>query len=142
MSRQKYMLSTGDTERAERLKEVIGALYEINKSVPIIVEGAKDASALRNLGLVGEIITLHTGKNLYDFCTDILERFERVIILLDWDKNGERLTKTLFMYLRGYCEEFSSFREIIKLLCQKEINEIEEIPKLLMRIERYEGSWD
>lgn len=142
MFRQKDILSTSVIERAERLKEVIGALYEINKSVPIIVEGAKDASALRKLGLVGEIITLHRGKTLYDFCTDIAERFERVIILLDWDKNGERLTKTLSAHLRGYYEEFSSFREIIKFLCQKEINEIEEIPKLLMRIERHENSWD
>lgn len=142
MSRQKDILSPADIERAERLKEVIEVLYEINKSVPIIVEGNKDASALRKLGLVGDIITLHSGKSLYDFCTDVTERFERVIILLDWDKKGERLTKTLTMHLKGYWEEFSSFRELIKLLCQKEINEIEGIPKLLMRLERNEGAWD
>jgi len=131
MGRQKYTLSPADIERAERLKEVIEALCETNKSVPVIVEGPRDLYALRKLGLAGEIITLYRGKTLYDFCTDIAERFERVIILLDWDKKGQSLTKTLSMHLNGYWEEFSFFRELIKLLCQKEINDIEGIPKLL-----------
>lgn len=132
------MPSAGDIERAERLREVFGVLYEINKKIPVIVEGKKDASALRRLGLAGEIITLHRGKNLYDFCTDIAKRFHRVIILLDWDKKGESLNKALSMHLKGHWEDFSSFRELLKLLCQKEIRDIEGIPKLLKRLEGYE----
>ena len=125
----------GDIERAERLREVIGALYEINKKNPVIVEGKKDASALRKLGLAGEIITLHRGENLYDFCTDIAKRFHKVIILLDWDEEGESLNKVLSMHLKGQWEDFSSVRELLKLLCQKEIRDIEGIPKLLERLE-------
>ena len=78
--------SIEDIERAERLREVLEALYEVNKRVPVIVEGKRDAIALRRLGLVGEIITLHRGKGPYDFCEDIVERFSKVIILLDWDE--------------------------------------------------------
>lgn len=128
----------GDIERAERLREVIGALYEINKKNPVIVEGKKDASALRKLGLAGEIITLHRGENLYDFCTDIAKRFHKVIILLDWDEEGESLNKVLSMHLKGQWEDFSSVRELLKLLCQKEIRDIEGIPKLLERLEECE----
>lgn len=124
-----------DIERAERLKEIIGDLCEVNKTIPVIVEGKNDVSALRRLGLVGEIITLNKGNSLYDFCADIAERFHRVIILLDWDKKGESLNKTLSMYLKGHWEEFSSFRELLRLLCQKEIKDIEGIPKLLRRLE-------
>lgn len=142
MGRQRHTLTSTDIERAERLREVLEALCEINKSVPIIVEGHRDASALRQLGLAGEIITLHGGKNLYDFCTDIAERFERIVILLDWDKKGQSLTKTLFTHLKGQWEEFSFFRELIKLLCQKEINDIEGIPKLLRRLGGDEEPWD
>ncbi len=138
---QRNVPSLSNIERAERLRLVIEALYEINKSIPVIVEGKKDASALLRLGLAGEIITLHRGKSIYEFCTDIEERFHRVIILLDWDKNGNNLNKTLSKNLKGHWEEFSSFREILKLLCQKDINDIEGIPKLLRRLERDERSW-
>jgi 5S rRNA maturation endonuclease (ribonuclease M5) len=141
VNRQRGTPSLNDIERAERLKSVVEALYEINKNIPIIVEGKKDVTALRRLGLVGEIITLHNGKNLYDFCVDIEEKFHRVIILLDWDKKGDNLNKALTENLKGYWEEFSSFREIIKLLCQKDINDIEGIPKLLRRLEGDESPW-
>ena len=135
LNTQKNLPSPADIERAERLREVIEHLLEINKKFPVIVEGKKDAIALRNLGLVGEIITLHNGQNLYDFCDDIIDRFHRVVVLLDWDRKGETLNKTVSTHLKGCWEEFSSFRELLKILCQKEIKDIEGIPKLLMRLE-------
>jgi len=127
--------SIQDLERAERLREVLGALYEVNKRFPVIVEGKKDAIALKKLGLAGEIIILHSGKGLYDFSEDIAEKFSKVIILLDWDEKGESLYSVVSKYLSGHWEEFSAFRRIIKILCQKEIKDIEGIPKLLLRLE-------
>jgi len=138
---QRNVPSISDIERAKRVKEVIEALCRINKIIPVIIEGKKDAAALRKLGLAGEIITLHNGKSLYDFCTDITERFHRVIILLDWDEKGENLNKTLSENLKGHWEEFSSFRELLRLLCQKDIRDIEGIPKLLRRLEGDERLW-
>lgn len=138
---QKNLPSVTDIERAERLRKIIEALHEINQIIPVIVEGKKDASALRRLGLIGEIIILHNGKSLYDFCTDIEDRFHRVIILVDWDKKGKDINKTLSENLKGHWEEFSSFRELLKLLCQKEISVIEGIPKLLERLEGNETTW-
>jgi 5S rRNA maturation endonuclease (ribonuclease M5) len=138
---QKNLPSAIDIDRAERLREVIEDLQEINKGVPVIVEGKKDASALRSLGLTGYIIMLHNGSGLYDFCDDIAERFHRVILLLDWDRKGEDLNRVLSKHLRGHWEEFSSFRELFRVLCQKEIKDIEGIPKLLRRLEGNEGPW-
>lgn len=127
--------STSDLERAARLREVLEALYEANKKIPVIVEGKKDALALRKLGLMGEIIILHRGNSLYDFCEDISERFEKVIILLDWDTKGEHLDRTLRSHLNGSWEEFADFRELLKMLCQKDISHIEGIPKLIQKLE-------
>jgi 5S rRNA maturation endonuclease (ribonuclease M5) len=138
---QKNLPSGGDIERAERLREIIEYLGDINERTPVIVEGKKDASALRSLGLIGDIITLHNGKNLYDFCDDIARRFHRVVLLLDWDKKGEDLNRILSHHLKGQWEEFSSFRELFKILCQKEIKDIEGIPKLLRRLEGNENPW-
>lgn len=127
--------SQDDLERAERLREIFAALSEVNKRFPIIVEGKKDAIALKKLGLTGDIIILHSGKSLYDFCEDIAERFTKVILLLDWDTKGEILYKSMGKNLRGHWEEFSVFRGILKMLCQKEIKDVEGIPKLLFRLE-------
>ncbi|MEW6002080.1 MAG: hypothetical protein AB1638_05465 [Nitrospirota bacterium] len=140
MNRQRDIPSSLDVERAERLREVIEALREVNESVPVIVEGKKDESALRRLGLTGEIIKLHEGKSLYEFSDDIAEKFDRIVILLDWDKRGECLKKALSRYLKGHWEEFSSYRDLLRLLCQKELSHIEGIPKLLMRLEGNESS--
>lgn len=126
---------SADMERADRLREVLELLKDINRDVPIIVEGKKDAEALRELGIKGKIITLHSGKSIYDFCEDIAAgNFQRIIILLDWDERGESLYKTLCKLMDGIWEEFSGFREIIKILCQKDIKDIEGMPKLLRRL--------
>lgn len=137
--KQVKIRSTGpsliDLERAARLREALEALFEVNKRAPVIVEGKKDALALRTLGLAGEIITLHRGSSLYDFCEDISERFDKVVILLDWDEKGETLNRTLNAHLKGLWEEFSGFREVFKILCQKDVKDIEGIPKLLRNLE-------
>jgi 5S rRNA maturation endonuclease (ribonuclease M5) len=127
--------TSDELERAERLRKVIEALYEVNKRFPVIVEGKRDSQALRKLGLVGEMITLHSGKGLYDFCEDIAERFSKVVILLDWDGKGEGLFRQVSANLKGHWEEFAAFRGILKILCQKDIKDIEGIPKLLVRLE-------
>ncbi|HWR59903.1 MAG TPA: toprim domain-containing protein [Thermodesulfovibrionales bacterium] len=124
-----------DMERAVRLREVVEALFEANKNTPVIVEGKRDALALRDLGLEGEIITVHRGSSLYEFSEEISEKFPRVILLLDWDDKGETLQKTLCSNLRGQWEEYSGFREIFRILCQKDIKDIEGIPKLLKKLE-------
>jgi 5S rRNA maturation endonuclease (ribonuclease M5) len=131
----KKMPSVEDLERAERLREVLEALHEANKQFPVVVEGKKDAAALKKLGLSGEIITLHNGQGLYDFCEEIAEKFPKVIILMDWDEKGETLFRTISDNLNGHWEEFSGFRSLIKILCQKDIKDVEGIPKLLLRIE-------
>ncbi len=121
-------------ERAEKIKEVLHYLYEINKLIPIIVEGKRDKKALREIGFDGEIITLHSGKSIYEFTETIANRFDKVILLIDWDEKGEELYSKVSKNLQGMWEDFASIRELLKILCQKEISEIEEIPSLFYRI--------
>ncbi|MGC2063914.1 MAG: toprim domain-containing protein [Thermodesulfovibrionales bacterium] len=138
LNTDRKMPSGDDIERAERLREVLEALAEINKTIPVIVEGKKDVSALKKLGLTGEIITLHRGATIYDFCEEVAEKFPRVVLLTDWDEKGEMLHSSLSDNLRGHIEDFSMVRGMLKMLCQKDIRDIEGIPKLLARLE---GPW-
>jgi 5S rRNA maturation endonuclease (ribonuclease M5) len=123
-----------EADRAERLREVLQTAHESNKHVPIIVEGKRDAGALRKLGFTGEIITLHSGKSIYAFCEEAAKNHDRVILLLDWDDKGEKLFSSLAKELGGHWEETSQYRDIIRGLCQKDIKDVEGIPGLLKRL--------
>lgn len=131
----KAPFSAADAERAERLRQVLDALAEINKLVPVVVEGRRDAAALKALGLEGEIITLHNGAGMYEFSEALTRRYEKVVLLLDWDDKGDTLTGKLGEELGGHYEEFSFFRNVLRILCQKDIKDIEAIPSLLRRLE-------
>lgn len=135
LNHRKIAPTAEETDRALKLREVFEALAEVNRLVPVIVEGKKDAEALRKLGLPGKIIPFHSGKPMYEFCESIAETYDRVILLMDWDSTGENLQREIGSQLRGHWEEFSAFRELIKILCQKDIMFIEAIPKLLRRLE-------
>lgn len=135
LNTDRKMPSGEDLERAERLREVLEALAEINRSIPVIVEGKNDVAALRKLGLAGEIITLHRGATVYEFCEEIAEKYPRVVLLTDWDDKGEMLHSSLSDNLRGHIEDFSPVRGMLKMLCQKDVRDIEGIPKLLARLE-------
>jgi len=129
------MPTTEDLERAERLHEVIEALCEVNKRFPVVVEGKKDMQALRKLGLSGDIIPLHNGRGIYDFSEELAERFSKVVLLLDWDTKGETLFTSLKENLHGHWEAYGAFRELLRMICQKDIKDIESIPALLLRLE-------
>lgn len=128
-----YMLPD-DSERLSIIEELIETLIELNKKIPVIVEGKNDEKALRRLGLVGKIIPFHRGINLYEFSEGIHERFTEAILLLDWDMKGEELQKRLGEYLKGMWEEFSVFRNSLKLISRGEIHGIEDIPGFIKRL--------
>ena len=60
---------------------------------------------------------------------------------MDWDTRGEELSSRLGKDLKGHWEEFSPFRRLLKILCQKDVNDVEGIPKLLMRLEGDAVAW-
>jgi len=134
-SQNRKMPATEDLERAERLHEVIEALCEVNRRFPVVVEGKNDLQALRKLGLSGDIIALHCGKGLYDFSEELAEQYSKVVLLLDWDAKGDNLFTNLTSNLRGHWEEYAEFRELLRMICQKDIKDIESIPTLLLRLE-------
>ncbi|MCX8069398.1 MAG: hypothetical protein N2738_02715 [Thermodesulfovibrionales bacterium] len=123
-----------ELQRAERILEILYELYLCSKNSPIIVEGKKDREALRRLGIDGEILSINNGKSIYDFCESIIDRYDTAILLTDWDVKGESIFKSISSNLSGMWESYSSIRENIKILCQKDIKDIESLPALLFRL--------
>ncbi len=86
------MLSERELEELEKFLERV---KEMNKEIPIVVEGKHDESALRNLGFSGEIIKINTGVSMVSLADSLSSLYSEVILLLDWDERGERNAKRL-----------------------------------------------
>ncbi|MFH1917446.1 MAG: toprim domain-containing protein [Nanoarchaeota archaeon] len=64
---------------------------DINSSeIPIIVEGRKDKTALRNIGINNDIL-LYYSQPRYRLIEHIAKHHKKVIILTDNDKEGRKL---------------------------------------------------
>jgi 5S rRNA maturation endonuclease (ribonuclease M5) len=91
-------LSTHLKDKVEKIELTIAKLVEQSaKNKPIIVEGKKDAQALRDLGIKGTIQTVKTGGKSFLEATAEIEKLEslEIILLLDFDRRGREGTKRL-----------------------------------------------
>ncbi len=89
-------MSTHLKEKEEKIQQIITKLTEESaKGKPIVVEGKKDAQALRMLGVNGPILTVKTGGKSFLEATAEIEKFgaREVILLLDFDRRGREATK-------------------------------------------------
>ena len=87
---------------AARIKRNLSG--EGNPDCPVLVEGAKDVTALRTLGFSGVIETVNRGWDrsrlvayLYDTygTRNTVDSGPPLILLMDWDRTGGRLQTTL-----------------------------------------------
>ncbi len=65
------------------IEEIKKFVSDLNKeSSPIIVEGKKDTSALKSIGVMGKIFELNKFQGMADF-SDHVSKFEKIIILFE-----------------------------------------------------------
>ena len=68
----------------------------------ILVEGKRDRSILENLGFNGEIILSNRGWTIERVIVNLIEEHSRnPIILMDWDRTGDRLQKEITTRLQS-----------------------------------------
>lgn len=116
-------------EKEEKIRLVLESLAEESaKGTPIIVEGKKDAEALRALGIKGQIIQAKTGgKTLLDILLELENRGAReVILLLDFDRRGRELTRRLKQRLEktGTHPNMDYWSQLLQLVW-REVKDIE-----------------
>ena len=117
-------------ERLESFNRIWESLKEIN--APVIVEGKRDTVALRKLGYSGNLIELNDGKSVLSTVEKLVREYGRgsnFIILMDWDRTGEKLAKHLKDYGES-CDLSPNLRVRRELfaLCSKDISSVEELP--------------
>jgi len=132
-------LSTRLKEKEEKIQIIITKLAEESaKDKPIIVEGKKDAQALRVLGVNGVILTVKTGgKSFLDATSEIGQLgVGEVILLLDFDRRGIEGT----MRLQGNLERLKikvnmRFWLELRAFVGREIQCIESLPSYLSTLQ-------
>jgi len=115
----------------DELKQILKLLSELREesvTSPIIVEGKKDERALRTLGFGGTILQLNRGLSVVNFCDELKARYEKVIILCDWDRTGGKLASKLSSCLANLGMEYDiELRREIIFLAKKRIKDVEGI---------------
>jgi 5S rRNA maturation endonuclease (ribonuclease M5) len=128
-------LSTRLKDRLEKIHEIIAKLTEASaKGNPIVVEGKKDAEALRELGVNGTIVTVKTGGKSFLEATAELEALgaREVILFLDFDRRGKEGTKRLQQNLeRAKIKANVRFWRELHGLVGREMQCIESLPSYL-----------
>ena len=67
----------------------------------VVVEGDRDRTSLRRLGLPGTIVKVHRGRALAGTAHDLVGASRRVIVLTDWDTEGGHLAQRLRQFLEA-----------------------------------------
>ena len=112
----------------KQLLELLGTLRKEAAQSPIIVEGKKDERSLRALGFDGEIVQLNKGVSLLNFCDELKERYEKVIILCDWDRTGGKIARKLATYFDSLDMDYDvELRKKLIFLGKKRIKDVEGI---------------
>ena len=132
-------MSTKFKEKEEKIQRIIAALTEESaKGKPIIVEGKKDAQALRELGVNGKILTAKTGGKSFLEATAEIEKLgaREVILLLDFDRRGKEGTERLKHNLeRAKIKANTKLWRELQALVGREIQCIESLTSYLKTLQ-------
>jgi 5S rRNA maturation endonuclease (ribonuclease M5) len=122
-------------EKTKDFEAILEELKTENLDHPVLVEGVRDKDALMELGLEGEIFILHSGKPLLAVCEGLAERYSTVLLMLDWDRKGKHLTKTVKQYLTTLgVKPIDKYMNKIFSLAQKETKEVEALDRFYERL--------
>ncbi len=105
-------------------------------STCIIVEGANDENALRSLGIKGVVFRVYGNqKTIDDIERQLIQHhFTNVIILTDFDLEGQELARKLKKYLEPKIKILGLFRKRLKKSLGGWVEVIEAIPNFFSRV--------
>ena len=127
MKRQKKL----SEDILEKIEKIISEAKIMNYDTPILVEGRRDREALRLLGFKGEILLINKGKSLSAVADGIAMRYEKIIILTDWDKKGDFLAERMEQLLEDNNVECDmELRRKLSALLGAHISTVEELISL------------
>ncbi|MAT86429.1 MAG: hypothetical protein CMA25_05665 [Euryarchaeota archaeon] len=121
-------------ERFEAAGTALAEARELNRTeeMPILVEGKRDARALRSLGFLGPIVLVNQGRPLGEVIAKLIETYpQKIILLMDWDRTGGRLQKEFRERLRSLDRPIDeSLRKTLSIVLTPESRCVEAMYKM------------
>ena len=112
----------------QEIHEIRNFVFQLNlmKDSVVVVEGKRDASALKKLGVSGQIIEFHKFGGIINFA-DAVARYEKLIILFDRDKKGRYLTGKTIQLLQRRTKIDLSFKRKLTVITKGKIRFVEQL---------------
>lgn len=112
----------------QEIHEIRNFVFQLNlmKSSVVVVEGKRDASALKKLGFSGQIIEFHKFGGIVNFA-DYVARYEKLIILFDRDRKGRYLTGKTIQLLQRRTKIDLSFKRKLAVITKGKIRFVEQL---------------
>jgi 5S rRNA maturation endonuclease (ribonuclease M5) len=120
----------------ESLEAVLSDLSASSLDGAVLVEGRRDAAALKALGVEGTVEVLNRGSPLLAVCDELAAHHHLITVLTDWDPKGEELARALCAGLRrAGVEVDGETRKKLRRLTRGSIRAVEELPSFHRRVE-------
>ncbi|MGA1821430.1 MAG: hypothetical protein ACMUIG_02765 [Thermoplasmatota archaeon] len=133
-------------EVSEALDRWILDIEGIEEGAAILVEGKKDTYSLRSLGIGGDIREMNVGLPILDLLEHMKRgtgpfeerpRIKKLIILVDWDRKGDRLASMLEQYCRSVELECDlEFRRRLSMITRRWIVDVESIDSIYRNLKQ------
>ncbi len=112
----------------QEIHEIKKFVFQLNlmKDSAVVVEGKRDAAALKKLGFAGQIIEFHKFGGIVNFA-DSVARYEKLIILFDRDRKGRYLTEKTIQLLQRRTKIDLSFKRKLTVITKGKIRFVEQL---------------
>jgi len=112
----------------QEINEIRNFVSELNsiKESAVVVEGKRDAVALRKVGYDGKILEFHKFGGMVNFADTVAEQ-KRLIILFDRDRKGRILTGKTIQLLQRRTNIDLSFKRKLRIITKGKIMFIEQL---------------
>lgn len=129
--------------KLERINWIIEELKdEASRGALLVVEGEKDAEALRSIGIECNILTIKSfGRSLQDVVDEIGWFSDReIILLMDFDRRGRELTRHLSQNLERMRVKFNlNFWKELSSLLDNDLKDVEGLATYIETLRRKVG---
>jgi len=124
--------------QVEEIENLLGKLKEqVDKGIPLLVEGKRDAEALYRLEISGRVIELKSSeKSVFNRLEhDVKDR--EVIILTDFDRRGSDLAKSIQTHFQGQGKRVNMlFWKRMRRIVGRNVKDVEGLPSYLATLRR------
>ena len=114
-----------EEQEITEIKNFVSHLNNMKGSI-VIVEGKRDAAALRKIGFSGKVLQFHKFRGMINF-VDAVAKHKHLIILFDGDKKGRYFTGKAVHLLERRTNVDLTFKKKLTSITKGKIRFIEQL---------------